>query len=324
MNNTALISVIIPCYNVESTIAKCLESVIAQSYQNLQIIIIDDGSTDKTSEIIKQFQTKDSRIILITQENSGVSKARNEGISKAFGEYICFVDADDWVEKDYCSILYQSLVENSASISVAEAFFEDENGNTVEKHHVFKDSITIYNKQTALKLLLEDKIIQSHPWAKLYQSELLKNVSFPENLEAFEDYFTMFKVFNNAEKIVKINQPIYHYVQFTDSLSHHLTPKRAFHFFLALMEAYGFLNTLNMEPKFKASIIQNILKKSFMVLKRIIRNTNDDEMIIEKETIRNSLKSFLQYSVLEVGVENYLYLRFLIYYPKKYARFVKK
>lgn len=324
MNNPELISLIIPCYNAESTISKCLESVISQSYKNLEIIIINDGSTDKTSAIVNQFQDKDSRIIIINQENSGVSKARNEGIKTASGKYICFVDSDDWVEKDYCSILHQTLVENNADISIAEAFFEDENGNISKKNLISSQSIATFDKQIALKLLLEDKIIQSHPWAKLYKSELLKSVAFPENLEAFEDYFTMFKVFNKAEKVVKTNQPVYHYIQFENSLSHNLTPKRAYHFFLALMEAYTFLKSQNIEVNFEASIIKNILKKSFMVLKRLIRNTNIDEMLTEKEAIREEMKSFLNYSPLQVGLENYFYLRFFIHYPEKYFRFIKK
>lgn len=319
-----LISLIIPCYNAQSTITKCLDSVIKQSYQNLEIIIINDGSTDETLDILKKYQERDSRIVLINQENSGVSKARNEGIKWATGDYICFIDSDDWVENDYCSILYQAISENKADISIAEAFYEDENGNPVGKQHNSDNSNSIFDKKTALKLLLEDKIIQSHPWAKLYKSELLKNISFPENLEAFEDYFTMFRVFNSSEMVVKVNEKIYHYVQFADSLSHNLTPKRAYHFFLALMEAYSFLDSQNVDSSFRKSIVKNILKKSFMVLKRILRNTNSDEMVSEKENIRNSLTVFLKYSASEIGLEKYLYLRFFINYPEQYSRFIKK
>lgn len=319
-----LISLIIPCYNTQSTITKCLDSVIKQSYQNLEIIIINDGSTDETLDILKKYQERDSRIILINQENSGVSKARNEGIKWATGDYICFIDSDDWVENDYCSILYQAISENKADISIAEAFYEDENGNPAGKQHNSDNSNSIFDKKTALKLLLEDKIIQSHPWAKLYKSELLKNISFPENLEAFEDYFTMFRVFNSSEMVVKVNEKIYHYVQFADSLSHNLTPKRAYHFFLALMEAYSFLDSQNVDSSFRKSIVKNILKKSFMVLKRILRNTNSDEMVSEKENIRNSLTVFLKYSASEIGLEKYLYLRFFINYPEQYSRFIKK
>lgn len=324
MNSFELVSLIIPCYNAESTIEKCLESVISQTYRNLEIIIINDGSTDRSPAIIKQFQERDSRIILIDQINSGVSKARNQGIKQASGTYICFVDSDDWAEENYCSVLHQAIVENQADISIAEAFFEDKNGDQVGKHQISTDPIAIYDKHTALKLLLEDKIIQSHPWAKLYRAELLKTITFPENLEAFEDYFTMFKVFNNAKKVVKMNNPIYHYVQFENSLSHNLTPKRAYHFFLALMEAYTFLKAQNFESKFHTSIIRNILKKSFMVLKRVIRNTKADEMLSEKQNMRNGLKCFLLYPALKVGLENYLYLRFFVYYPEKYSRFIKK
>lgn len=324
MNNAALISIIIPCYNSEYTIAKCLTSVISQNYQNLEIIIVDDGSTDKTSEIITEFQKKDVRIILFKQNNSGVSKARNKGIEIASGSFICFVDSDDWVEREYCSVLYQSIVENNADISIAEAVIEDENNKQRDNKQISSPSTVVFDKHTALKLLLEDKAIQSHPWAKLYRSTLLKNIQFPENLEAFEDYFIMFRVFDSAEKVVKINNQVYHYVQLPNSLSHNLTPKRAYHFFLALMEASAFLETLNIDSQFRNSIVRNLLKKSFMVLKRIIRNTNLYEMVTEKEVIKNSLRPFLKYSVFKIGLENYLYLRFFINFPKKYNRFVKK
>lgn len=324
MNNAALISIIIPCYNAEYTIAKCLTSVISQNYQNLEIIIVDDGSTDKTSEIITEFQKKDVRIILFKQNNSGVSKARNKGIEIASGSFICFVDSDDWVEREYCSVLYQSIVENNADISIAEAVIEDENNKQRDNKQISSPSTVVFDKHTALKLLLEDKAIQSHPWAKLYKSTLLKNIQFPENLEAFEDYFIMFRVFDSAEKVVKINNQVYHYVQLPNSLSHNLTPKRAYHFFLALMEASAFLETLNIDSQFRNSIVRNLLKKSFMVLKRIIRNTNLYEMVTEKEVIKNSLRPFLKYSVFKIGLENYLYLRFFINFPKKYNRFVKK
>ena len=324
MNNTALISLIIPCYNAESTISKCLQSVITQSYENLQIIVIDDGSTDKSSEIIAQYQLKDDRIILHQQINSGVSKARNKGIELSTGDYICFVDSDDWVEKDYCSVLYKSIVENNADISIAEAIIEDKNNKQSTIKKTTAASLIVYDKLTALKLLLEDKVIQSHPWAKLYKSTLLKDIFFPENLEAFEDYFIMFHVFNSAEKVVKIDSQVYHYIQLPTSLSHNLTPKRAYHFFLALMEVSAFLEKLNIDSQSRYSIVKNLLKKSFMVLKRIIRNTNLHEMSFEKELIRSSLTPYLKYSVFKIGLENYFYLRFFINFPKKYNQFIKK
>ena len=323
MNSLNLISLIIPCYNAESTIEKCLESVIAQSYQNLEIIVIDDGSTDKTAAIIKRFQEKDSRIILIHQSNFGVSKARNNGIQKSTGKYICFVDSDDWVEKNYCSVLYQALVENDADISIADVVYENETGNPTFRQD-FDNSLHIYNREKALELLLEDKIIKSYPCSKLFKKEIFNNIFFPNNLEAFEDYYVMFLLFNNTKKVVKVNQPIYHYIQFENSLSHNLTPKRAYHFFLALMEAFRFLETLPIETEHKNRIVRNILKKSFMVLKRIIRNSTSEEMLSEKENIKSEMSAFLNYSAFQIGIENYLYLRFYINYSEQYQKFLKR
>lgn len=323
MNSPELISLIIPCYNAESTISKCLDSVISQSYKNLEIIIINDGSTDGTYAIINQFQDKDSRIIIINQENSGVSKARNEGIKAASGKYICFVDSDDWVEKDYCYVLHQSLFENDADISIADVIYENEDGKPTFKQN-FDKSLHIYNSQKALELLLEDKTIKSYPCSKLFRKEIFNNIFFPDNLEAFEDYYVMFRVFNNTKKVVKVNQPLYHYIQFENSLSHNLTPKRAYHFFLALMEAFRFLETQNSETKYKNAIVKNILKKSFMVLKRIIRNSTYEKMQIEKENIRRETSAFLKYSVFQIGLENYLYLRFYINFPNQYQKFIKR
>ena len=129
---------------------------------------------------------------------------------------------------------------------------------------------------------------------------------------------------NNAEKVVKLDKKIYHYVQFENSLSHNLTPKRAYHFFLALMEAYTFLSYQQVDSSFRKSIVKNILKKVVMVLKRIIRNTRQDEMLNEKEQIRQYFSSFMKYRIYEIGLEYYIYSRLYYYYPKFYTKLVSK
>ena len=209
MNNDPLISIIIPCFNAEKTLEKCLESVVQQSYANLEIIIIDDGSTDETSLIYNKFQSNDERILVLKQQNSGVSKARNTGVKAATGDYICFVDSDDWAELNYCSELYSLLVGENADISIVEASYEDENGNVLCSKPISDEKI--FDGNRALVLLLEDQEIQSHPWGKLFKADLLKNVHFPENLKCFEDYSTLFKIFNKAVKVVKSNEKLYHY-----------------------------------------------------------------------------------------------------------------
>ena len=321
MNNDPLISIIIPCFNAEKTLEKCLKSVVQQSYANLEIIIIDDGSTDETSLIYNKFQSNDERILVLKLQNSGVSKARNTGVKAATGDYICFVDSDDWAELNYCSELYSLLVGENADISIVEASYEDENGNVLCSKPISDEKI--FDGNRALVLLLEDQEIQSHPWGKLFKADLLKNVHFPENLKCFEDYSTLFKIFNKAVKVVKSNEKLYHYIQREDSLSHNLSPATAYQFFLAIMEVFEFWrNSAKVGDRNK--IVKNIVRKLLMVLKRITRNTKVDEMKSEKDEIRRAFNSFLKYSATDIGLEYYFYLRLYYYFPTLYARLTQK
>ncbi len=321
MNSNPLISLIIPCYNAEQSLRKCLQSVVQQKYSQLEIIIIDDGSTDGSLAIYEEFSNNDERIIIIRQSNSGVSKARNHGVKEATGQYICFVDSDDWVEPNYCSELYDLLTKENADIAIIEASYEDENGNVVFNKPVSDEKV--FDGRRALGLLLEDKVIQSHPWGKLYKAAYLKDISFPEDLKCFEDYSTLFKIFDKAVKVVKSNDKLYHYIQHSDSLSHNLSPETAYHFFLAIMEVFKFWKTTSPLTN-QVGITKNIIRKLLMVLKRIVRNTTNEEMKIEKENIRESFKLFLNYPVKEIGFEYYYYLRLYYYYPNLYTKLISK
>lgn len=320
-NNSPLISIIIPCYNAEQSLERCLNSVVSQYYQNLEIIIVDDGSRDQTSDIYTKFKQEDYRIKVIRQNNSGVSKARNVGLKAVTGAYVCFVDSDDWVEKNYCEELYNILAAENADVSIIEASYEDENGTIVYNKPISKDKI--FDGQQALILLLEDKEIQSHPWGKLFKSSLLKNVRFPENLKSFEDYSTLFKIFDKAVKVVKSDKKLYHYVQRDNSLSHNLSPETAYHFYLAIMEVFKFWKN-SAKVGNEKRITKNIIRKLLMVLKRIIRNTTASQMTAEKEEIRTSFKPFLKSSVFSIGAEYYFYIRLYYYFPNLYTKLISK
>lgn len=321
MSSYPLISIIIPCYNAELSLSKCLNSVIHQTYRNLEIIIIDDGSTDASAEIYKEFQESDKRIIVIKQSNSGVSRARNMGLKTASGEYICFVDSDDWVEPNYCSTLFDLLAEENSDIAVIEASYEDEEGNVVFNKPISNERV--FDGKRALSLLLEDSVIQSHPWGKLYKSKFLKDISFPEDLKSFEDYSTLFKVFDKAIKVVKSNDKLYHYIQRENSLSHNLSPETAYYFYLAIMEVFKFWQATT-QIKDQKKITKNIIRKLLMVLKRILRQTPKNEMQQEKENIRKSFKTFLKYPITDIGPEYYFYIRLYYYQPNLYTKLIAK
>lgn len=319
--NNPLISLIIPCYNAEKTLEKCLISVCGQTYGNLEIIIVDDGSTDGSMQIYTKYQSQDHRIKIIKQENSGVSKARNIGLKSATGDYICFVDSDDWVDANYCAKLLQLLKDENADIAIIEASYEDENGQIVFQKPTTTE--TIFDGRKALSLLLEDTVIQSHPWGKLYKSDLIKDLNFPENLKCFEDYSTLFKIFDQAEKVVISNDKLYHYIQRDNSLSHDLSPKTAYYFYIAIMEVFRFWQgTKKVDNQQK--IAKNFVKKLLMVLKRILRQTSKEEMKSEKEAIRQSFNLFLKYSVKAIGLEYYFYLRLYYYFPNLYTKLISK
>jgi len=319
--NYPLISLIIPCYNAEKTLEKCMISVMGQTYGNLEIIIVDDGSTDGSSQIYSKHQSQDDRIKVIKQKNAGVSKARNVGLQSATGAYICFVDSDDWVEANYCAKLFQLITNENADIAIIEASYEDEEGQVIfEKPTTLE---TTFQGRKALSLLLEDTVIQSHPWGKLYKSSLVKDLSFPENIKCFEDYSTLFKIFDKAEKVVRSNDKLYHYIQRDDSLSHDLSPKTAYYFYIAIMEVFRFWQgTRKVENQQK--IAKNFVKKLLMVLKRILRQTSKEEMKNEKEAIRQSFTLFLKYPAKTIGLEYYFYLRLYYYFPNLYTKLISK
>ena len=123
-----LISVILPIYKVEKYLKKCIESILTQTYKNLDIILVDDGSPDKCGEIIEEFRKKDKRIRTIHQNNGGLSAARNNGIKIANGKYIVCIDSDDWIEKDMIEVLYKNIVNTNSDISICEFIEEDEYG----------------------------------------------------------------------------------------------------------------------------------------------------------------------------------------------------
>lgn len=296
-------------------------SVMGQTYGNLEIIIVDDGSTDGSSQIYYKHQSQDDRIKVIKQKNAGVSKARNVGLQSATGAYICFVDSDDWVEANYCAKLFQLITNENADIAIIEASYEDEEGQVTFEKPTTQE--TTFQGRKALSLLLEDTVIQSHPWGKLYKYSLVKDLSFPENLKCFEDYSTLFKIFDKAEKVIRSNDKLYHYIQRDDSLSHDLSPKTAYYFYIAIMEVFRFWQgTRKVENQQK--IAKNFVKKLLMVLKRILRQTSKEEMKNEKEAIRQSFTLFLKYPAKTIGLEYYFYLRLYYYFPNLYTKLIAK
>ena len=204
MNSNDLISVIIPVYNVEKYLNRCIESVINQTYKNLEVILIDDGSTDNSGKICDEYAKKDNRIKVIHKQNGGVSSARNAGLSIAKGEYIGFVDSDDYIEKDMYEFLYNLLLEHKVQVSCCNRFVLEKN-KFVQSLDFPKDVILSFNE------ILNDRGYAFYIWNKLVSKKTIENIRFSEKLILGEDLLFCLDVFKKAENVVFSKEAKYYY-----------------------------------------------------------------------------------------------------------------
>lgn len=200
-----LVSIIVPIYNAEKYLNKCLDSLTKQTKKELEFILVNDGSTDKTEEIIKEYQ--DKRIKYFKNKNQGIGKTRNFGISKSSGKYLMFIDSDDYLEKDACEILYKKISKEGADLAICDFYKVYENGKT-EEIHLPKFSSTTLKKTPSL---IND--INLSPWNKIYKRELItkNNLKFIENLK-YEDAPFVINAMDKAKKIVKVDECLNYYV----------------------------------------------------------------------------------------------------------------
>lgn len=194
-----LISIIIPAYNAEQFLETTLKSVLSQTYQNIEIILVNDGSEDQTGEIADAWAIKDKRIIVLHQENQGVSAARNKGLEIAKGNLIGFVDADDEIEEDMYEFLYHNLQKYNADISHC-GFELVKKDKTVQFHNT--GIILIQDKFEAIKELLSGKRVEPGIWNKLFKKSVLANILFAIDIKINEDLLFNIESFKNANKIV--------------------------------------------------------------------------------------------------------------------------
>ena len=212
------ISIIIPIYNVEPYLSRCLDSVLSQTMKEIEVLLIDDGSTDKSGKICDSYALFDERVVVVHQKNCGTSCARNVGLKLSSCKYIMFVDPDDYVEKDFCEVPYNIAIKNNADIVMFNNWIIDINGVW---HQRIKPEIEdgLVDKRTAIKLLT--KYVNVVPWNKLYVRELFDTVTFPEG-RLFEDNATTYKLVLKSDKIYYTHLDLYIYCVRENSISRKL------------------------------------------------------------------------------------------------------
>ena len=210
-----LISIIVPVYNIGKYLNKCVTSIVNQTYKKLEIILIDDGSTDNSGKICDEWKEKDNRIKVIHKENGGPSKARNYGIEVATGNYLFFVDGDDYIELDIVEKLYKNLIKSNSIISACGHILETYSDKLIR----FANNNFVVNSEEALKRLFTGDDLFVVIWGKLYKKELFDTIKFPVG-KINEDVAILYRLIDKAGTVSHIAEAGYHYIQRKDSLTH--------------------------------------------------------------------------------------------------------
>jgi glycosyltransferase involved in cell wall biosynthesis len=215
-----LISVIVPIYKVEQYLNRCVESLVNQTYHNLQIILVDDGSPDNCPAMCDAWAEKDNRIKVIHKDNGGLSDARNAGMEVATGEYTGFVDSDDWVDLDFYEKLIGSMKENNADLVASDVIWEFDDHQ--ERHKRYNQ--TVFTSEQALETLLQGNGFHATAWNKLYRTDVIRKFPYPVG-RFHEDEFVTYKVIANADCLVLCQNTAYHYRQRQGSIMDSISEK---------------------------------------------------------------------------------------------------
>ena len=317
-----LISIIIPIFNVEDKLNKCIQSVINQTYSNLEIILVNDGSTDNSFKICKEFENSDNRIKLISIENNGVSNARNIGIKNAKGKYIGFVDSDDYIDNDMFEILYSNIEDNDADLSIIGYQIETINKKIIKNTNLNQyKKIEIMTQSQAYEKILDKNSFQGYCWNKLFKSELLKDILFDVNIYICEDLLFVCEYLKKCKTIVYDSKNSYHYIYYPNSSwNMEYSPKWA-----TILESYNRIINIykNLDKNLESLIIYTYFKVNCNLKYKIKKSKGKDYVILReienniKENYKFIIKSNLQFKKKIEAILFYFLTPFIEFYKAK-------
>ena len=277
------ISIIVPVYKVELYLEKCVNSIINQTYKNLEIILVDDGSPDNCGAMCEELAKVDNRIKVIHKENGGHSSARNVGLDIATGEYVAFIDSDDWIEPDFVEVLEKLLTENDADFSVCGMHNEYTEESTLVRNH--KISASVVEKSDIFVQIIDNHLFYGYAWNKLFKKDVIDNVRFDESLLFCEDIDYSVRVADKCQKVAFTSEKLYHYRHHSLSMTGEIkyNPRK-----LYILRAFK-----NMMPYYAkncpskvSTLNKNYLKVAISLKGNMILNkVSDNEVINELNSI---------------------------------------
>ena len=273
------ISVIVPVYNCEKYLEKCINSILSQTFDDLELILINDGSSDNSGKICDEFKEKDSRVKIVHQKNMGVSVARNVGLDVSEGKYIGFIDGDDYIESDMYEFLYNNIKKNEAEVAIcgiANIFMKNNGSEKLTRQTSNFSGVKVLNGEKAFSESLKSKIFSVNPVNKLFDKKLFKGEHFPEG-KISEDAFLIPKVLLKANKVVCSSDIKYYYIRHENSI----TTSNFFDKDWNVTEAY--LNHLNTIKKHYPKLIKEAEFRYFWSYTYVL-----DKMIVSKNKVSKS------------------------------------
>lgn len=297
-----LISVIIPVYNVEKYFKRCIDSVLRQNYSNIEIIIIDDGSKDNSGNLCDECAKKDSRITVFHKENGGLSSARNFGLERVSGEYVCFIDSDDFIHENYISFMYDKIIKNDADICYCKSTkFTDD---VQIKNEIENEKTVVIEKEEAIKqLLLNDGIIKNYIPLALYKKSLFDNIRFPEGSN-FEDIATTYKILDASKKIIVNNKILYYYFINNDGITQKMKKQDIIDRFNNMNEREKFIN--RHYPNLQKVSDKYMFRIYLVILKDLIKN-------YFPEIIKDSFFIEVRNRIIRMGIKEISLKNLIIY-----------
>lgn len=297
-----LISVIVPVYNVEKYLNKCIESIVNQTYENMEIILVNDGSVDSSNAICQSWREKDPRIILINQNNLGAGQARNAALDIAKGDIVAFVDSDDYIFK---TMFEEMLLLMKDDVDIVECDYITVNNNFGISEANYKVSRKTYTNSEAMKEHLLDANFKQIIWNKLYRKSIISEVRFPTNSKIDDEFFT-YKVIGNANKLVHINKVFYAYRQNPNSIMHTIDISSKYQALNAKIKRHEYIKLFFPElinlsnytiDLFCIYLGQLILKQK--------KSTDNKEMF---NTLKRTIKSYNCSNVRNIKITNYIWI----------------
>lgn len=305
MDRDELVSVVVPMYNVEKYLERCIQSILVQSYENLQIILIDDGSTDESGYIADKWNQKDKRIHVIHQSNAGLSAARNCGIKQAKGDYILFVDSDDWIHPQMIQEMIQEINDNTI-VSCGMMVADDHKAEPIPWFKRKK----ILSSTEALDYLIDNTLFTSHVVRNLYPIRVFDDIDFPDG-KLYEDIRIMHRLFQRVSAVCVIPQHHYYYYVRSDSISNVVKLNNRLEWFYALKDRLNDVKLLN------SDYVEKICSQMAIVISLVmVQNSFPKEELIDREEELSEIQGFLRKESTKRYVKQYVgkkdYMFFLL------------